>query len=159
MQASGSPDFTDSALAEIEVLKLAGRVPELESLRSRDNDLSIKGAGVLGFAGLLLAADMVLLTAPAGSYLETRSPWDAVAYGAVLVLVLGAFIAVLSVYRSGIRHAFDAIAILNNYTQYIAAKRRLVRTAQVLSVLGMALFLVAVMGTGAKKFWLVWQGS
>jgi hypothetical protein len=73
---------------------------ELEHARFRDADLSVKGAGLLAFAGLMLACDFVFLSAASEAFISPRGGWEIVGLAAALVLMLGAFCALYSMLKS-----------------------------------------------------------
>ena len=62
---------------------------EMEHVRFRDSDLSIKGGALLGFAGLMLAADLVFLSAGQGSLIVPDRSCVTVGVGSLAVLVGG----------------------------------------------------------------------
>ena len=70
---------------------------EHDHVRFRDLDLSIKGGAVLGFAGLMLAADLVFLAAADDSFIAPHKSCGYVALAGLFLLMAGAFCAVLSI--------------------------------------------------------------
>lgn len=74
-------------------------VAEHDHVRFRDSDLSIKGGALLGFAGLMLAADLVFLSASPDSFIGTSKTgtWGYAGFAGLFLLMAGAFCAVLSI--------------------------------------------------------------
>lgn len=83
-------------LRVVELVKRDGIRDEHDHVRFRDSDLSVKGAAVLGFSGLMLAADLVFLSAGKDSFIAPEKTCGAIGISALYVLVAGAFCAVLS---------------------------------------------------------------
>jgi hypothetical protein len=100
--------LTDDELATIgrewlRVVALAKQediVVEHDHVRFRDSDLSIKGGALLGFGGLMLAADLVFLSASADSFIGMNKPCGYVGFAGLFLLMAGAFCAVLSIMLS-----------------------------------------------------------
>ena len=57
----------------------------------------MKGAGLLGFAGLMLACDYVFLSSAEKTFLAPAAMWDVVGFAGVLALTGGAFFALASI--------------------------------------------------------------
>jgi hypothetical protein len=72
-------------------------VVEHDHVRFRDSDLSIKGGALLGFGGLMLAADLVFLSADPESFIGANKSWGYVGFAALFLLMAGSFCAVLSI--------------------------------------------------------------
>ena len=97
--------LTDEELATIgrewlRVVALAKKediVAEHDHVRFRDSDLSIKGGALLGFGGLMLAADLVFLSADPNSFIGVTKSCGYVGFAALFLLMIGAFAAVLSI--------------------------------------------------------------
>jgi hypothetical protein len=98
-------DLTDEELATmgrrwLRVVALARRediVAEHDHVRFRDSDLSIKGGALLGFGGLMLAADLVFLSADPNSFIGMDKSCGTVGFAGLFLLMAGAFCAVLSI--------------------------------------------------------------
>jgi hypothetical protein len=97
--------LTDEELASIgrewlRVVALAKKddvVVEHDHVRFRDSDLSIKGGALLGFGGLMLAADLVFLSAAPDSFLGNSRSCGFVGFAGLFLLMAGAFCSVLSI--------------------------------------------------------------
>jgi hypothetical protein len=72
-------------------------VAEHDHVRFRDSDLSIKGGALLGFAGLMLAADLVFLSAADNSFIAPHKSCGNVGLAGLFLLMAGALCAVLSI--------------------------------------------------------------
>jgi hypothetical protein len=72
-------------------------LPEHDHVRFRDSDLSIKGGALLGFSGLMLAADLVFLSADPDSFIGMDEQWGYAGFAGLFILMAGAFCAVLSI--------------------------------------------------------------
>ena len=70
---------------------------EHDHVRFRDTDLSIKDGALLGFAGLMLAADLVFLSAADKSFIAPHESCGYVGLAGLFLLMAGAFCAVLSI--------------------------------------------------------------
>jgi hypothetical protein len=103
------PELTEEELAGIgrqwlRVVALAKRediVVEHDHVRFRDSDLSIKGGALLGFGGLMLAADLVFLSAGSDSFIgkgmSAGRTCGYVGFAGLFLLMAGAFCAALSI--------------------------------------------------------------
>ncbi len=97
--------FTDEELASIgrkwlrviALVKQEDIVVEHDHVRFRDSDLSIKGGALLGFGGLMLAADLVFLSAANDSFIGTNTVCGYVGFAGLFLLLAGAFCAALSI--------------------------------------------------------------
>jgi hypothetical protein len=93
------PKRTDEELATIgkewlrvvDLAKSEGTIAEHDHVRFRDSDLSIKGGSLLGFAGLMLAADLVFLSADKDSFIGSDKSWGVLGFAAMIFLMAGAF--------------------------------------------------------------------
>jgi hypothetical protein len=72
-------------------------VVEHDHVRFRDSDLSIKGGALLGFGGLMLAADLVFLSAAPESFIGMNKSCGHLGFAGLFLLMAGAFCAVLSI--------------------------------------------------------------
>jgi hypothetical protein len=72
-------------------------VAEHDHVRFRDSDLSIKGGALLGFGGLMLAADLVFLSADPNSFIGMDKSCGAAGFAGLFLLMAGSFCAVLSI--------------------------------------------------------------
>lgn len=93
-------DVFDRRYGNVLAAKRSGYIEPLEHARFRDNDLSVKGAGLLGFAGLMLACDFVFLAASKDSFIEPAGGWAVVGLAGAFVLTVGAFCALYSIFLS-----------------------------------------------------------
>lgn len=84
-------------IKNIEIVKAESREAELEHIRFRDADDSTKGGALLGFSGLMLAADLVFLSAGEGSYLSSRTPFAHLGFAALFLLCIGSLFATWTV--------------------------------------------------------------
>lgn len=91
---------------------------EHDHVRFRDSDLSIKGAALLGFAGLMLAADLVFLSAGKDSFIAPDRSCGMAGVGGLFVLMAGSFCAVLSIMisRTGVyQSAWGSFGLMKLY--------------------------------------------
>jgi hypothetical protein len=72
-------------------------VVEHDHVRFRDSDLSIKGGALLGFGGLMLAADLVFLSAAPDGFMGKSGSCGTIGFAGLFLLMAGAFCAVLSI--------------------------------------------------------------
>jgi hypothetical protein len=84
-------------LRVVDLVRRDGILDEHNHVRFRDSDLSVKGAAILGFAGLMLAADLVFLSAANDSFIAPDRTCGTIGIAALYVLVAGAFCAVISI--------------------------------------------------------------
>jgi hypothetical protein len=99
------PKLTDEELASIgrewlrviALVKQEGIVVEHDHVRFRDSDLSIKGGALLGFGGLMLATDLVFLSASDNSFIGTNTICGYVGFAGLFLLLAGAFCAAMSI--------------------------------------------------------------
>jgi len=115
----------------------------LESFRSRDGDIAARGAGLLGFSGLMMACDLVFLYA-------STSPswhWGDLALAASFVLAAGAWLAYRSLVASA-NYARDttARAFLERWEKHLLRRTSVQRAGAALTTFGTSMFLVAMLG-------------
>jgi hypothetical protein len=106
------PRFTEEELATlgrgwlrvVALAKTEDILHEHDHVRFRDSDLSIKGGALLGFGGLMLASDLVFLSAGRDSFIRLSVVEDAalracgaIGFAGLLLLMGGSFCAVLSI--------------------------------------------------------------
>src|SRR5262245_54669066 len=84
-------------LRVVDLAKRDGIRDEHDHVRFRDSDLSVKGAAILGFSGLMLAVDLVFLSADKDSFIAPGRTCGVLGFAALFVLVAGAFCAVMSI--------------------------------------------------------------
>jgi hypothetical protein len=120
----------------------------LESFRFRDQDLATRGGGLLGFSGLMMAADLVFLTLDK-SKLDARLQmfWSDVALVAVLILAAGAWLAYRSLALAA-DYSKDNTAreFLEHWERQLLRRSAIQRTGAFLTALGTAVFLLAMIG-------------
>lgn len=133
-------------LKVVAYVKQEGIEAEHEHVRFRDTDLSIKGGAILGFAGLMLAADLVFLSASPDSFIKLTSSCGNIGYGALMLLVAGSFCALTSIMisRKGRYHsAWSSFGLMKLYHD----RRRLwLNASAVLTMAGTFLYLSAMGG-------------
>jgi hypothetical protein len=101
----GMPPLTEEKLADlgrewlrvVDLVRKEGIAEEHEHVRFRDADLSTKGGALLGFSALMLAADLVFLSADTNSFIGYHRLCGLVGFAALIVLTAGAFCALLSI--------------------------------------------------------------
>jgi len=84
-------------LRVVDFVRREGIRDEHDHVRFRDSDLSVKAAAILGFAGLMLAADLVFLSASKDSFIAPDKSCGWIGLVALYVLVGSAFCAVYSI--------------------------------------------------------------
>lgn len=111
---------------------------EFEMLGRREDDLSVKAGAVLGFAGLMIAATLVLLAAEPETALHARpGELEAIWAAASLVgLFLGAAAALLAIGMSRVYDFSDAEALLDRLDRRFRARDGLWRLACTFTLLG-----------------------
>ena len=90
----------------------------IESLRYRDQDHHVKSGAILGFSGLLIASDLVQLSASCGTiaYMSPTSEWLPIARIALIVLMSSAALSLVSIsYGRLRRYADDPWRALNQF--------------------------------------------
>lgn len=149
-------DRTDEELADIgrqwlRVVALARQediVVEHDHVRFRDSDLSIKGGALLGFGGLMLAADLVFLSAGRDSFIgrTTSDTCGYVGFAGLFLLMTGAFCAVLSIMisRNGpYRTAWSSFGLMKLFHD---RRRRWLNASAWLTAAGSLVYLASMLG-------------
>jgi len=146
------PKRTDEELATIgkewlRVVDLArseGLVAEHDHVRFRDSDLSIKGGSLLGFAGLMLAADLVFLSAD--KVIGSDKSWGLLGFAALIFLMAGAFCSLLSIMisRKGTyQTAWSSFGLMKLYHD---RRRRWLNASAWLTAAGTLIYLGSMIG-------------
>lgn len=117
---------------------------EHDHVRFRDQDLSVKGAAMLGFAGLMLAADLVFLSAGEGSYIAAEKTCGTMGFAALYVLLVGAFCAVISIMITRGGRYETAWAAFGLMKLYHDRRRRWLNAASTLTCLGALIYLASM---------------
>jgi hypothetical protein len=147
---------TDEDLADIgrqwlRVVALArdeGARDEHDHVRFRDSDLSIKGGALLGFSGLMLAADLVFLSADPQSFIGRSSSdtWGYVGFAGLFLLMAGALCAVLSIMISrhgSYRTVWSSFGLMKLYHD---RRRRWLNASAWLTAAGSLVYLASMLG-------------
>jgi hypothetical protein len=148
------PEKTDEELAAIgkqwlrvvHLAKQEGIAPEHDHVRFRDSDLSIKGGALLGFAGLMLAADLVFLSADKESFIGSNKSWGVVGFSALIFLMAGAFCSLLSIMisRKGTyESAWSSFGLMKLYHD---RRRRWLSASAWLTAAGTLIYLGSMIG-------------
>lgn len=138
----------DSIKSRYELIKQEQLEGVLESFRHRDQDAAGRGGGLLGFSGLMMASDLVFLSADA---LRPKPLWADVALVALIVLAAGAWLAYLSLSVSGdYTRDTTARAFLERWEQQLRRRSLIQRFGAALTVLGTSIFLLAML---ANRIW------
>jgi hypothetical protein len=116
----------------------------LESMRTVDQDLSAKAGGLLRFAGLMLATDLVFLSADSDAFLRPEGAWGHVGILALLVLAFASFCAYNSMRLTGRYTGSDANSILSEYSTLLKRRNRWAAAGFALAVLGTTMCLAAI---------------
>jgi hypothetical protein len=122
---------------------------EHDHVRFRDSDLSIKGGALLGFAGLMLAADLVFLSAGSDSFIIDKSTGRScgyVGFAGLFLLMAGAFCAVLSIMisRQGTyQSAWSSFGLMKIYHD---RRRRWLNGSAWLIAAGSLVYLASMLG-------------
>jgi hypothetical protein len=146
--------LTDEELASIgkewlRVVALAKNediVVEQDHVRFRDSDLSIKGGALLGFAGLMLAADLVFLSAASDSFIGVNKTFGYVGFAGLFLLMAGAFCAVLSIMISRKGEYQTAWSSFGLMKLYHDRRRRWLNASAWLIALGTLVYIAAMLG-------------
>ncbi len=111
---------------------------EFEFLHKRDDDLSVKAGAVLGFAGLLIAASLVLLAAEPGTALhaEAASPEGLAAAAGLAALFIGAVFALLAIATTRVYDLADADSLLNRLDRQVKSREASWRIACTFTFVG-----------------------
>jgi hypothetical protein len=120
---------------------------EFDYLNKRDDDLSVKAGAVLGFAGLLIAATLVLLAAEPQTALhaEAASLGGLVAAVSLAALFPGAVLSLLAIAMSRVYDLSDASMMMMRLDRRFRSREALWRFACTLTFLG-ALAMAAAYG-------------
>jgi hypothetical protein len=121
-------------------------VVEHDHVRFRDSDLSIKGGALLGFAGLMLAADLVFLSAASDSFIGVNRTFGYVGFAALFLLMTGAFCAVLSIMisRKGTYEtAWSSFGLMKLYHD---RRRRWLNASAWLIAIGTVVYIASMLG-------------
>src|SRR5262245_351993 len=129
---------------------------EHDHVRFRDSDLSVKGAAILGFSGLMLAADLVFLSAGKDSFIAPERTCGAFGVAALFVLVAGAFCAVMSIMISRKGSYETAWASFGLMKLYHDRRIRWLNASGVLTCAGTLMYLLAMVGVVATGKCAVW---
>jgi hypothetical protein len=133
-------------LALVDLVKQAGIDREHDHVRFRDSDLSVKGAALLGFAGLMLAADLVFLSAGKESFIYPDRSCGIVGVIALFVLVAGAFCAAISILISRKGTYGSAWASFGLMKLYLDRRRRWLDASGLITCLGTLVYLLSIAG-------------
>ena len=121
-------------------------VVEQDHVRFRDSDLSIKGGALLGFSGLMLAADLVFLSADPDSFIGVNRAFGYVGFAGLLLLMAGVFCAVLSIMisRKGTyQTAWSSFGLMKIFHD---RRRRWLNASAWLIALGTLVYIVSMLG-------------
>ena len=123
----------------------------MESFRARDHDLNARGGGLLGFAGLMMASDLVVLYAEKSLQ---HFHWAAVAFGAVFVLAAGGWFAYRSLTMAA-NYSKDstARAFLERWEVQLRRRAFTQQLSAVFTGLGTSMFLCAMLADHTQ--WLM----
>lgn len=143
------------ALKNVTLSKEEGTTHELEQLRFRDADLSTNGGAMLGFSGLMLASNLVFLSADPSSLIAPRIEFAWLAFVALFVLAGGSYFATGSIVeRAGIREqafgsSFEYFGAIESYHD----KRRFwLSWSRRLTFAGSGMFLASIMLSCVCRF-------
>ena len=131
-------------LRVVELVRRDGIAEEHDHVRFRDQDLSVKTAAVLGFAGLMVAADLVFLSAGEGSIIRPDRSCGLAGFAALYVMLAGALCAVASIMISRRGRYETGWASFGLMKLYHDRRQRWLSAASILTFLGTALYLVAM---------------
>jgi len=121
-------------------------VAEHDHVRFRDSDLSIKGGALLGFGGLMMAADLVFLSASPDSFIGSSRSCGTVGFAGLFLLMAGAFCAVLSIMisRKGTyQTAWSSFGLMKLYHD---RRRRWLKGSAWAIAAGSLVYLVSMLG-------------
>lgn len=146
--------MTDEELAAIgkawlRVVDLAKKeqiVDEHNHVRFRDSDLSIKGGAFLGFAGLMLAADLVFLSAGKDSFIAPDRSCGLVGFAGLFFLMGGAFCSFLSIMISRKGTYDTAWSSFGLMKLYHDKRRRWLTASAWLTAAGALMYLASMVG-------------
>jgi len=120
---------------------------ELEHLRFRDADKSVKGGAMLAFSGLMMAADLVFLSAGEGAFIPSNSPYAWGGFWALALLLGGAFFATWSIMEpGGISHREypDTDEFIAAVSEYHERREKFLKWSIRLTGLGTFVFMAAL---------------
>jgi uncharacterized BrkB/YihY/UPF0761 family membrane protein len=143
-------------LRVVELVKRDGLSAEHDHVRFRDSDLSIKGAAILGFSGLMLAADLVFLSAENGSFIAPERTCGSLAIAGFFVLIVGAFCAVISIMisrKGSYQSAWSSFGLMKLYHD---RRLRWLRAGGLMTCLGTLMYLVAMIGVVSIGKCAIW---
>lgn len=136
----------------------ANLIPELERYRTRDEWASIYGGAVLGFSGIMLAADFVVLSAGPETLLGIeKSLWGPVGPGGLGLLAGILFFCSAIAAFGSFTAGYDwptrgsAKAYFGEYTMYIQKREFWTRVSAQLAISGCALLAVSIGWNSATK--------
>jgi hypothetical protein len=132
-------------------------VEEHDHVRFRDTDLSIKGGAILGFAGLMLAADLVFLSASNDSFLGRHDACGLAGFAALFLLVAGAFCTLVSIMISRTGTYESAWSSFGLMKLYHDRRKRWLNASGFLTIAGTLLYLAAMASQVALlRQWVRW---
>lgn len=143
------------ALRNETLCKAEGNQFELEHLRFRDVDLTSNGGAMLGFSGLMLASDLVFLSANPQSFIAPREAYAWLGFLALLVLAGGSYFATSSIVeRVNIRdQSFDTpFEYFGAVETYHDKRRAWLAWSRRLTFLGTLMFLSSVVLSSFCRF-------
>ena len=143
-------------LRVVDLAKKEDIVVEHDHVRFRDSDLSIKGGAFLGFAGLMLAADLVFLSAGKDSFIGSEKSYGLIGFGALFLLMGGAFCALLSIMisRKGTyQTAWSSFGLMKLYHD---RRRRWLAASAWLTAAGTLTYLASMVGQVWLKHMPAW---
>jgi len=121
-------------------------VAEHDHVRFRDSDLSIKGGALLGFGGLMLAADLVFLSAAPDSFIGMNKQCGYVGFAGLFLLMAGAFCAVLSIMisrKGAYQTAWSSFGLMKLFHD---RRRRWLNASAWLIAAGTLIYLASMLG-------------
>lgn len=133
-------------LRVVELVKRDGIRDEHDHVRFRDSDLSVKGAAILGFSGLMLAADLVFLSAAKDSLIAPDWSCGWAGLAALYVLVMSAFCAVYSIMISRQGRYETGWSSFGLMKLHHDRRQRWLRISGLFTCLGTVMYLMAVSG-------------
>jgi hypothetical protein len=133
-------------LRVVDLAKKEGTIEEHDHVRFRDSDLSIKGGALLGFAGLMLAADLVFLSADKESFIGWDKSWGLVGFAALIFLMAGAFCSLLSIMISRKGTYETAWSSFGLMKLYHGRRRRWLSASAWLTTAGTLIYLASMIG-------------
>ncbi len=133
-------------LRVVDLVRKEGIAEEHDHVRFQDSDLSVKGAAVLGFAGIMLAADLVFLSADKESFIapgRTCGTWGVVALFVLMAGALCAAISILVSRKGTYTSAWNSFGLMKLYHD---RRRRWLNASGMLSGLGTIMYVLLVVG-------------